>query len=92
MEVTILNKKIYSYLSVLFLILMISPLVAGDEYFVLILDISIFLPIILGVLGVFFGMLGVKGLIRVYIVVANLFVLVFYILITFIGIYGFQQP
>jgi len=92
MEVTILNKKIYSYLSVLFLILMLSPLVAGDEYFLLILDISIFLPIIWGVLGVFFGMLGVKGLIRVYIVVANLFVLVFYILITFIGIYGFQQP
>ncbi|MGA3674098.1 hypothetical protein [Lysinibacillus agricola] len=87
-----MNKKIYSYLSVLFLILMISPLVAGDEYFELILDISIFLPIIWGVLGVFFGMLGVKGLIRVYIVVANLFVLIFYILITFIGIYGFQQP
>ncbi|MGE7951494.1 hypothetical protein [Lysinibacillus xylanilyticus] len=87
-----MNKKIYSYFSVLFLILMISPLVAGDEYFELILDISIFLPIIWGVLGVFFGMLGVKGLIRVYIVVANLFVLIFYILITFIGIYGFQQP
>lgn len=92
MEVTILNKKIYSYLSVLFLILMISPLVAGDEYFLLILDISIFLPIIWGILGVFFGMLGVKGPIRVYIVVANLFVLLFYILMTFIGIYGFQQP
>ncbi|MFJ8516558.1 hypothetical protein [Lysinibacillus xylanilyticus] len=87
-----MNKKIYSYLSVLFLILMISPLVAGDEYFLLILDISIFLPIIWGVLGVFFGTLGVKGLIRVYIVVANLFVLLFYILMTFIGIYGFQQP
>ena len=94
-----LNKKIYSALAVFFLILTISPLAAisllgakGDVYFNFILNISIFLPLIWGTLGVFFGMIGVKGLVRVYIVVANLFVLSYYILITFIGIYGFQQP
>lgn len=37
-------------------------------------------------------MIGVKDLVRVYIVIANLFVLGFYILITFMGIYGFKQP
>ena len=87
-----LNKKIYSFLSVLFLVLMISPLVAGDEYFSFILDISIFFPIIGGVLGVFFGMIGVKGLVRVCIVAGNLYVLAFYILVTFMGIYGFREP
>lgn len=71
---------------------MLSPLVVGDEYFTLIWGISIFLPIISGVLGVFFGMIGVKGLVRVYIVAANIFVLIFYILVTLMGIYGFQQP
>lgn len=92
MEVTILNKKIYSFLSVLSLIVMVFPFVAGDEYFDFIFGMSIYLPIILGVLGVFFGIIGVKGLLRICIVVANLFVLVFYILVIFAGIYGFQQP
>ena len=43
-------------------------------------------------LGVFFGMIGVKGLVRVCIVVANLYVLGYYVLITIMGIYGFQEP
>ncbi len=92
MGVTILNKKIYSFLSVLCLIVMVSPFVAGDEYFDFIFGISIYLPIILGVLGVFFGIIGVKGLLRICMVVANLYVLVFYALAIFAGIYGFQQP
>ena len=94
-----LNKKIYSSLAVFFLILMISPLAAmsflgakGDAYFNFILDISIFLPLIWGVLGVFFGMIGVKGLVRVCIVVANLYVLGYYVLVTIMGLYGFKQP
>lgn len=94
-----LSKKVYSSLAVFFLILMISPLAAmsflgarGDKYFEFILDISIFLPLIWGVLGVFFGMIGVKGLVRVCIVVANLYVLGYYVLITIMGIYGFQEP
>ena len=94
-----LNKKIYSALAVFFLILMISPLAAmsflgarGDKYLEFILGISIFLPLIWGVLGVFFGMIGVKGLVRVCIVVANLYVLGYYVLITIMGIYGFQEP
>lgn len=94
-----MNKKIYSCISVFFLILMISPLAAmsflgarGDRYFEFILDISIFLPLIWGVLGVFFGVIGVKGLVRVDIVVANLYVLGYYVLITIMGSYGFKQP
>ena len=86
-----LNKKIYSFLSVLFLILMLAPL-ASDKYFDFILGIHIFSPIIFGVLGVFFGLIGVKGLVKIYIVAANLFVLGFFVLVTFMGIYGFQQP
>ena len=53
--------------------------------------IVILLPLIWGVLGVFFGMIGVKGLVRVCIVGANLYVLGYYVLITIIGIYGFKQ-
>lgn len=78
---------------------MISPLAAmsflgtrGDRYFEFVLDISIFLPLIWGVLGVFFGMIGVKGLVRVSIVVANLYVLGYYVLVTIMGLYGFKQP
>ena len=94
-----MNKKIYSCISVFFLILMISPLAAmsflgarGDPYFRFILNISILLPLILGVLGVFFGMIGVKGLVRVSIVAANLYVLGYYVLVTIMGLYGFKQP
>ena len=94
-----LSKKVYSSLAVFFLILMISPLAAmsllgakGDAYFNFILDISIFLPLIWGILGVFFGMIGVKGLVRVCIVVANLYVLGYYVLVTIMGLYGFRQP
>ena len=94
-----LNKKIYSSLAVFFLILMISPLATmsllgakGDAYFNFILDISIFLPLIWGILGVFFGMIGVKGLVRVSIVVANLYMLGYYVLVTIMGLYGFKQP
>jgi len=61
---------------------MISPLAAmsflgarGDRYFEFIFNISIFLPLIWGVLGVFFGMMGVKGLVTVSIVLANLYML-----------------
>ena len=78
---------------------MISPLAAmsflgtrGDRYFEFVLDISIFLPLIWSVLGVFFGVIGVKGLVRVGIVVANLYVLGYYVLITIMGSYGFKQP
>lgn len=96
---TIVNKKVYSCISVFFLLLMISPLAAmsflgtrGDRYFEFVLDISIFLPLIWGVLGVFFGMIGVKGLVRVSIVVANLYVLGYYVLVTIMGSYGFKKP
>lgn len=87
-----MNKKIYSFLSVFFLVLMLPPLVVGGAYLSFFLDISIFLPIILSGFGVFFGVIGVKNPLRIYIIAANLFVLVFYSLVSLIGIYGFQQP
>lgn len=87
-----LNKKVYSFLSLLILILMVSPFVLGDRYFEFIFGINILFPIILGICGVILGMIGVRGLARISLVIANFYVLGFYIIVIFLGVYGFQQP
>ncbi|ALC85144.1 hypothetical protein AM499_04430 [Bacillus sp. FJAT-22090] len=94
-----MKKKIYSFLSALFLILMVSPLIAisflgqrSDAYLEFIWNISFYLPIIWGFLGLLFGVIGVKGNVRISLVFANIIILCFWTFITFAGLYGFKQP
>lgn len=57
-----------------------------------ILNVHVFLPLILGVTGIIFGVIGVKGQVRLYLVFLNVFVLGFYIFATLIGLFGFKEP
>lgn len=53
--------KCFSFLSVTFFILTISPLLS-EETFDFFLKISLFLPFVLGMLGIIFGLAGIKEL------------------------------
>lgn len=55
-------------------------------------NISFYLPIIFGLAGFILGIIGVKGHVRLYLVLFNALGLVFYIGITFAGIFGFKEP
>ena len=90
-------KKIFSILSALCFALMILPLILpfsmnGFDLLEVILNINIFLPIILGVAGIVLGLIGMKGQLRLYLVLFNAFGLGFYLLTTFMGLFGFKEP
>ncbi|UOR12810.1 hypothetical protein [Halobacillus amylolyticus] len=72
-----MSKKAFSILSALLFILTVFPIIAGptrwgNGLFVFVLDISIYLPLILGGAGLVFGLLGRKGNVKVSLVLLNI--------------------
>ncbi|MGM0830277.1 MAG: hypothetical protein ACQEU4_18805 [Bacillota bacterium] len=64
-----MTKKYYSIFSGVFFIMAIFPLIAGltkwgNEIYVAVLNISIFLPLIFGVLGLIFALIGMNGKVK----------------------------
>ena len=90
-------KKIFSILSALCFVIMILPLILPDSTrgfspLDVIFNIHLFFPVFLGMVGIVLGVIGLKGQVRLYLVLFNLFVLGFYILATLMGLYGFNEP
>jgi hypothetical protein len=76
---------------------MILPLalpysLSGFNLLEAIFTIGIYLPIIFGFAGIILGIIGMKGQVRLYLVLFNAFGLIFYIVVTLAGIFGFKQP
>lgn len=64
----------------------------GFDLLEFILDINCYLPIALGATGIILGILGVKGNVRLYLVLFHAGGLVIYVLIIFTAIFGFNVP
>lgn len=90
-------KKAFSGLSILFLLLTFSPLMAGsfswgDKFFELLLGVSMYLPFVFGALGLLFAFLGAKGQIKLALILLNMLALVMYGLLFMMAVYGFREP
>jgi len=83
-----LQRKIFTYLSIIFLFLTFLIGLA-PQY---ILGISMTIPFILGISGLIFAILGIKGPTRMILVVLNSFILVVFIGIYLMAFYGFNKP
>lgn len=97
MRRVILIKKTYSILSAIRFALMILPFAFpsspnGFDLLTFILDINFYLPLIIGIAGIVLGILGVKGNVRMYLVLFNICGLSIYVFITFAAIFGFKEP
>ncbi|WP_085505188.1 hypothetical protein [Thalassobacillus devorans] len=91
-----MTKKYCSILSVSFFILAVFPLLAGltewgNALYVAAINISIFLPLILGVLGLIFALTGIKGKVKISLVLINVLGVLLSTFLVFIAMYGFQQ-
>jgi|SRR5690625_22654 len=64
----------------------------NNKLFDFIIDISLFLPFVLGVLGVIFGWFGIKGNVRISLIGINILALFFYLIVFLMGTVGFQEP
>ena len=89
--------KIYSILSAICFALMILPFAlpsspGGFDLLGFILDINFYLPLIFGAAGIILGLLGVKGNVRLYLVLFNACGLGIYVFITFVAFFGFKEP
>ncbi|MFC9541639.1 hypothetical protein ACFTQ7_17440 [Lysinibacillus sp. NPDC056959] len=83
-----MQRKIFTYLSIAFLFLTFLIGLA-PQY---ILEISLTIPFISGILGLIFAILGIKGPTRMILVVLNSFILVVFIWIYLMAFYGFNEP
>jgi hypothetical protein len=84
-------EKSFSLLSLIMVMLMVSPLWSG-RLFDYIIDISLFLPFVLGFLGIIFGWVGIKGGTRASFIVLNIMALLYYLIVFLMGTKGFQEP
>lgn len=93
-----LIKKYLSWLSLVFLILSFIPifvlLFTNTEFFAFGLEgkIGLFVLPIPALIGLISGILGVKGNVRFYLIFLNISSILFYIVLIFIAVYGFQEP
>jgi hypothetical protein len=92
-----MTKKNYSILSVVFFIMAIFPLIAGltkwgNPIYVAVLNISVFLPLIFGVLGLIFAFIGIKGSVKVSLVLVNVLSVSLSSFLVFVAFFGFKQP
>ncbi|KOS69048.1 hypothetical protein AEA09_11155 [Lysinibacillus contaminans] len=55
-------------------------------------DISIFTPLIIGALGILSAFLGIKGTIRMILILVNSFFLIVFLCAILLGILGFHRP
>ena len=90
-------EKMYSIASGACFLFMILPLAlpyspGGVDWFDLLLSVNFYFPIVLGVAGIVLGWLGVKGNVRLYLVLLNSLLLAFYIVVTLVAVYGFKEP
>ncbi|MCR8848286.1 hypothetical protein NQ095_07720 [Rossellomorea sp. SC111] len=91
-----MKKKYYSILSGVFFIMATFPIMAGltkwgNELYKTVLNASIFLPLILGVMGLIFALIGIKGKVKVSLVLLNVLGLTLSLFLVFVAMYGFQQ-
>ncbi|KOO47453.1 hypothetical protein [Priestia koreensis] len=90
-------KKYYSILSGVFFIMATFPLLAGltkfgNFLYVDLLKVSIFFPLVLGVIGLIFSLMGIKGKVKISLVLMNTLGIVLSLFLVFIAINGFQNP
>jgi hypothetical protein len=88
-------KRYYSILSGAFFVMAVFPLAAGltewgNGLYVTVLNVSIFLPLIFGVLGLLFALIGLRGKVKVSLVTANVLGISISAFLVFIAMYGFQ--
>jgi hypothetical protein len=91
-----MTKKYYSILSGIFFIMAIFPLIAGltkwgNEIYVAVLNVSIFLPLIFGVGGLIFALIGINGKVKISLVLVNGLGVSLSLFLVFVSMYGFQQ-
>lgn len=90
MVVIILKGKFFTGLS--FFCFMLNFLIIGFDFFDFLYDKGIFTPLIIGVLGIISAFLGIKGNIRMILILFNSFLSIVFLYALLIGIFGFQQP
>ncbi|MCM3594886.1 hypothetical protein M4D55_03670 [Metabacillus idriensis] len=91
-----MSKQNTSLLSGVFFILGVIPLIVGltkwgNGIYVAVLSVSIFLPLILNVLGLIFALFGVKGKMKITLVLANCLGLCLSIFLLYVAMYGFLR-
>jgi|SRR5690625_252981 len=84
------KEKCFSIFSLIFLILAM-PL-WNDRLFDAVINISVFLPFVLGIFGIIWGSFGIKGNVRLSLIGLNVFAFAFYLIIFLMGTIGFQEP
>jgi len=90
MVVIILKGKFFTGLS--FFCFMLNFLMFGFDFFDFLYDIGIFTPLIIGVLGIISAFFGIKGNIRMILILFNSFLSIVFLYALLMGIFGFQQP
>ncbi|MFC9541186.1 hypothetical protein ACFTQ7_15030 [Lysinibacillus sp. NPDC056959] len=92
-----MRRNIFSAISIF--LLMIAFFMFGYDsskwygsFFKFLYDLSIFTPFILVGLGVISAILGIKGDIRMILIVLNAFLMFLFLGAYLIGVYGFQNP
>ena len=90
-------KKIFTVLSAICFLLtffMLMYLTQGWEigFFDYLFGISLFTPIFINVLGVISAVFSVKGTTRKILVLINSLMIICFAVLSFIAIYGFQEP
>lgn len=84
-------EKSFSLLSLLMFMLMATP-IWNERLFDYIIDISLFLPFVFGLLGIIFGWFGIKEGTRASFILINILALLFYLIVFLMGTIGFQEP
>ncbi|MFJ5565388.1 hypothetical protein [Lysinibacillus xylanilyticus] len=92
-----MRRNIFSTISILSFIITFFMLGYDStkwygSFFNFLYDISIFTPFALGGLGIISAFLGIKGDIRMVLIVLNAFLLFIFLGAYLIGIFGFQNP
>ena len=95
--VVTMKEKFFTGLSIFFLVLTYLMLrwdttTWYGDFIEFLYNISIFTPIIIGILGVISAFIGIKGIIRTILILLNVIALVAFIVVLLIAIFGFQQP
>ena len=84
-------EKSFSLLSLLMFMLMATP-IWNERLFDYVIDISLFLPFVLGLLGIIFGWFGIKEGTGASFILMNILALLFYLIVFLMGTIGFQEP
>lgn len=90
-------RKFFTYLSILFfsfsfLLVMYLFQDWNIGFIENLYKFNLFTPILVNVLSITSAWLGEKGDVRRILIYLNLMMLIFFIIIYFIGLYGFQEP